>query len=155
MSNPNSSSTNTGTSPMEIIQDTTATQPLNQYGMDGTVPVGESWGSWIQSNDDIEIRMMVPITTTSKQCQIQFRKNSIKVVVHNQTILEGTTYDPIDVDDCTYTLQDIKNQSSTIYFTMYIHVRPVSTLPIVIHNSRCCCSFDTDVSLLELLLVLL
>lgn len=113
MSNPNSSNNNTGTSPMEIIQDTTATQPLKQYGMDGTAPVVESWGSWIQSNDDIEIRIMVPITTTSKQCQIQFRKNSIKVVVHNHTILEGTTYDPIDVDDCTYTLQDIKNQSSS------------------------------------------
>ena len=39
--------------------------------------------------------------------------NSVKVEVHNETILEGMTYDPIDIDDCTYTLQNVKNQSST------------------------------------------
>jgi CS domain len=113
MSNPNSSgstNSNNGTSPMEILQDTTSTQPLNNYGMDGVEPVLESWGTWIQSNDDIEIRMLVPITTTSKQCQIQFHKNSLKVVVNQETILEGTTYDPIAIDECTYTLQDIKNK---------------------------------------------
>jgi hypothetical protein len=96
---------------MEIIQDssTASTKPLNSYGMDGIEPVLESWGTWTQSNDDVELRILVPITTTSKQCQIQFRKNSIKVVVHQETILEGTTYDPIAVDECTYTLEDIQN----------------------------------------------
>lgn len=113
MSNPNSSSGSTGTSPMEIIQDTSTPRPLNNYGMDGNEPVVESWGTWIQSNDDIEVRIFVPITTTSKQCQIQFHKNSLKVAVNNETILEGTTYDPIAIDECTYTLQDMdKNERS-------------------------------------------
>ena len=113
-SNPNQGrDENTGTSPMEILQDTTATTPLHPYGMDGVEPVLESWGTWVQSNEDMELRMLVPNTTTSKQCHIQFHKNSIKVVVNQETILEGTTYDPIVTDECTYTLQDItKNHQS-------------------------------------------
>ncbi len=109
MSNPNSSGGSTGTSPMEIIQDTSTPRPLNNYGMDGNDPVVEPWGTWIQSNDDIEMRILVPITTTSKQCKIQFHKNTLKVAVNNEAILEGTTYDPIAIDECTYTLQDMKN----------------------------------------------
>ena len=29
--------------------------------------------------------------------------------MNNETILEGTTYDPIAIDECTYTLQDMEN----------------------------------------------
>jgi CS domain len=98
---------NNNTTPMEVIQDTSSTtSALNMYGMDGSEPVLEEWGTWTQTNDEIEIKIALPIGTTSKQCDIQFHKNTIQVQINNTTIINGTTYDPISIDDSTYTIQD-------------------------------------------------
>jgi hypothetical protein len=107
ISNQKKSGTNSTNSPMEIIQDTsTTTSALNTYGMDGIDPVIESWGTWTQTNDEVELKIAIPVGTTSKQCQILFHKNTIKVSIHNNIIMDGTTYDPISIDDSTFTIQD-------------------------------------------------
>jgi CS domain len=119
ITNQSSSSSSNGSSnshrPMEIVNTSSNTTDtaIARYGMDGIEPVVEAWGTWIQSTDDVELKMMVPKHTTSKLCQIQFHTNRIKVVIHNTVRLEGTTYDPIAIDECTYTIQDADNVNTT------------------------------------------
>lgn len=76
------------------------------YGMNAVYPVVESWGSWTQTAEEVELKFAVTAGTKSKYCKVQFGRNSVKVVVAGQTLLQGTTFDPISLDESTFTLQD-------------------------------------------------
>jgi CS domain len=78
----------------------------NLFGMNGASPVMESWGSWTQSNDEVELKFAVAAGTKSKYCKVQFTRTALKVTVAGQTLVQGATFDPVSADDCTFTLQD-------------------------------------------------
>jgi CS domain len=92
---------------MQVI-DASAGQPsLSLYGSNGAPPVQETWGIWTQSDSEVELKFVVPSGTKAKYCKISFARTSVKVVVAGQTLLQGTTFDAIVVDDSTFTLQDV------------------------------------------------
>lgn len=76
------------------------------YGTNGAPPVVETWGTWTQTDEEVELRLLVASGTKAKYCKVNFGRTSLKVVVAGQTVLSGSTFDPVSVDDCTYTLED-------------------------------------------------
>ena len=67
--------------------------------------------SWTQSNDEVELKFVVPKETKTKNVKIKFGNKSIKVsltgIACEQEILcDGETWDQIDVEGSTFTLQD-------------------------------------------------
>jgi len=82
------------------------TTPDTSYGMNGVAPVHETWGTWTQTDDEVELKFAVPTGTKSKYCKVVFSRTSLKVSLTGQVLLQGTTFDPVVTDECTYTLQD-------------------------------------------------
>jgi hypothetical protein len=82
------------------------------YGSNGAPPVPETWGTWTQSESEVELKFSVPSGTKAKYCKISFGRTSLKVIVAGQTLLQGTTFDAIVVDDSTFTLQDDTSSSA-------------------------------------------
>eukprot|EP00532_Pseudo-nitzschia_australis_P006944 CAMPEP_0168166332 /NCGR_PEP_ID=MMETSP0139_2-20121125/1969_1 /TAXON_ID=44445 /ORGANISM="Pseudo-nitzschia australis, Strain 10249 10 AB" /LENGTH=364 /DNA_ID=CAMNT_0008083519 /DNA_START=68 /DNA_END=1159 /DNA_ORIENTATION=+ len=73
--------------------------------------------SWTQTNDEVELKFVVPKETKAKNVKIKFGLKSIKVSLtgvsgcdeKNDGLLllcDGETWDQIDVDGSTFTLQD-------------------------------------------------
>jgi hypothetical protein len=77
------------------------------YGMDGSPPVKESWGTWTQSADEVELKLTVPAGTSSKDCRITFKRSQLGVAVNKETQLEGALFSAIVPDECTYTMEDV------------------------------------------------
>lgn len=73
------------------------------FGQDGSF-VYEPWGSWSQTEDEIELRFVVETNVKAKYCKVNFARQRIKISVSGQTLVQGATFDPIVVDECTYTL---------------------------------------------------
>jgi hypothetical protein len=82
-----------------------ATETTDTFGTNGTC-VTESWGSWSQTKDEVELKLVVPQGTKSKDVKIHFQRTHLSIQVHGVELVEGTTFDPIIVDDCTYTIQN-------------------------------------------------
>jgi CS domain len=77
----------------------------SMFGMNGASVV-EPWGSWTQNRDEVELKFALQDPNVpSKQVKVNFARNHLKVTVVDQTVLEGTLFDNVHVDDCTYTLQ--------------------------------------------------
>jgi hypothetical protein len=95
-----------GAGGMQVINTGGGQSQQALYGMNGAAPVQESWGCWTQSEDEVEVKFSVADGTKAKYCKVAFGRTSLKVTVAGQTLLQGATFDPIVVDDCTYTLQD-------------------------------------------------
>lgn len=92
--------------PMQVIN-TSGTGSANfSFGMNGAPAVPEPWGSWTQTVDEVELKFAVAAGTKAKYCKVQFGCSSLKVSVAGQTLLQGTTFDPVSLDECTFTLQD-------------------------------------------------
>ena len=91
----------------------------SMFGMDGAPAVMEEWGSWTQTQDEIELK--VPLTEGSdggsvvkaKDCQVLFKRQSLKVVVGNVVRVEGTLFGSIVPDDCTYTIESSSSGGGT------------------------------------------
>lgn len=76
------------------------------FGMEGAPPVTEDWGSWTQSQDEVELKISIPAGIKSKECQVVFKRQSIKVAVAKEVKLDGALFGPVVPDDCTYTLEN-------------------------------------------------
>lgn len=76
------------------------------FGLNGAPPVQDSWGSWTQTDDEVELKFGVAQGTKTKYCKVIFGQTSLKVAVAGQTLLQGQTFDPVVADECTFTLQD-------------------------------------------------
>jgi len=74
--------------------------------MNGAPPVQEPWGTWTQTDDEVELKFAVAAGTKAKYCKVAFARTCLKVMVAGQVLLQGTTFDPVATDECTYTLQD-------------------------------------------------
>lgn len=82
------------------------TDPSLLYGLNGAPAMKEAWGSWTQTEEDVEAKFPVPEGTKGRQCRVEFSRNHLRVTVDGKMLLEGATFDPVCVDDCTFTLQD-------------------------------------------------
>jgi hypothetical protein len=102
----NNGSSTASSNNVQIINGSASGSDGNLFGMNGASPVMESWGSWTQTNDEVELKFSVVAGTKSKYCKVQFARTTLKVTVAGQTLVQGTTFDPVSVDDCTFTLQD-------------------------------------------------
>jgi hypothetical protein len=80
--------------------------PPPLLGMNGAPPVIEEWGSWTQTDEDVEIKFMVAEHVKAKDCKITFGRNTLKVVVNDDTLLQGTLFDPTEADEGTFTIQN-------------------------------------------------
>lgn len=79
------------------------------YGMDGSPPVSESWGSWTQTSDEVEMKLSVPSTTESKDCKITFKRDRLVVALQGgkEVLVEGNLFGSVTPDECTYTIEDV------------------------------------------------
>lgn len=91
--------------------------PDDLFGLNG-VPVTESWGTWTQSDEDVELKLAVDSNVTAKQVQITFSRQSVSVIVSGQTLLHGKPFDAIQADDSTYTLQGSTPESRELCVTL-------------------------------------
>ena len=78
----------------------------SNFGRNGAPPVIETWGTWTQTDEDVELRLSVAAGTKAKYCKVSFSRTSLKVAVAGQVLLQGTLFDPVVADECTYTLED-------------------------------------------------
>lgn len=74
------------------------------YGQN-QVPVLESWGQWTQEEEEVEVHIPVDIGVTTKDCQVKWKRNHVTVHVGGEERLSGSTFDPIDTDESTFTFQ--------------------------------------------------
>lgn len=81
-------------------------QQSSNYGMNGSSPMMESWGSWTQTSEEVELKLIVPLSTKGKDCKIRFSRNSLTIHVGPEERVAGALFDPVDADECTFTLQD-------------------------------------------------
>lgn len=78
------------------------------YGLDGAPPVVQDWGTWTQTNEEVELVLPhLPPGTKAKDVQVQFARNHLSVTTpHHGTLwTKAPLYDPIEVDESTFTLQ--------------------------------------------------
>jgi hypothetical protein len=87
------------------------TGTLSQMGYQPTPEQQADGYKWEQTNDQVELKFVVPAGTKAKQCQVKFQRSSLRVQVHGEMLAEGSTGGNCVVDDCTYTLQEEGNAS--------------------------------------------
>ncbi|KAL3934409.1 MAG: hypothetical protein SGBAC_009871 [Bacillariaceae sp.] len=90
----------------------------SMYGMDGASAVEESWGSWTQTGDEVEMKLVVPSGTRSKDCKITFKRNQLSLAVHGETKVSGVLFASIVPDDCTFTMEDAKDGTKDLCVTL-------------------------------------
>ncbi len=67
--------------------------------------------SWTQTDDEVELKFVVPKETKSKNVKVKFGNRSVKVSLmgipcEQEVLCDGETWDQIDVDGSTFTLQN-------------------------------------------------
>jgi CS domain len=93
-----------GKAPPAIISDPSMNN-VNSYGMNGGSAVQESWGCWTQTNDEMEVKLSIAEAVKAKDCKVVFGRNKLSVSIAGNVQFEGTLFDPIEVDESTYTIQ--------------------------------------------------
>jgi hypothetical protein len=101
--------------PPAIISDPSLNpNAVSTYGMNGGEAVQESWGGqWTQTGEEVEVRIAIDHDVTAKQCQVKFGRTKLKVTIANVVRCEGILFDPIDVDESTYTIQTTEEEKTT------------------------------------------
>lgn len=95
-----------GKAPPAVISDPNMDpNNANKYGMGGSSAVKELWGCWTQTDEDLEVKLPLPDNVKAKDCSITFGRNKLKASIAGKVQFEGDLFDPIDVDESTYTIQ--------------------------------------------------
>lgn len=112
-----------GKAPPQIVAPPSSNTGM--YGMDGASPVSESWGSWTQSSDEVELKLSVPSATKAKDCKITFKRNQLVVAVPGsdggstvEPKIEGDLFGAVVPDDCTYTLENVSGDTRELCVTL-------------------------------------
>jgi hypothetical protein len=89
------------------LMDTSGGAQANSlFGSNGAPPVVEAWGSWTQTKEEVELKFAVAPGTKAKYCKINFGRTTLKVTVAGKVLLQGAAFNPIALDESTFTLQD-------------------------------------------------
>lgn len=93
---------------MQIMDGSASAQQQadTSFGYNGASPVREAWGTWTQTNEEVELKIAVALGTKAKYCKVGFCRTNLKVTVSGTVLIQGTTFDPIVADESTFTLQD-------------------------------------------------
>ena len=78
----------------------------------------ENGFTWSQTDDEVELKFSVASGTKAKYVKIKFQRNSLKIAVAGQVLLEGETWGNIVVDECTYTIQDDGSKGRELCVTL-------------------------------------
>ena len=73
--------------------------------MEGTETEADGY-RWSQTEEEVELKFAVASGTKAKYVKVSFARRSVKVTVAGQTLIRGTPGGDVDVEGCTYTLQD-------------------------------------------------
>ena len=95
--------------PATVIQAGDQDASQNAYGQNNHA-VQESWGKWAQANEEIEVMLPVEGTIKTKDCKVVLKRNQVSVQVGGMEQLAGSTFDPIDTDESTFTFQTENDQ---------------------------------------------
>ncbi|CCU98684.1 unnamed protein product [Malassezia sympodialis ATCC 42132] len=60
--------------------------------------------AWGQKLDHVEMSFPVPPGTRARQVQVTLKRTYLSVLVHNNVVVEGTLYRPIQLDGSTWTI---------------------------------------------------
>ncbi|XP_067663555.1 nudC domain-containing protein 2-like [Haliotis asinina] len=74
----------------------------------GVIACKTPWGQWWQTIEEVFIEVDVPKDTKSKEIKCEIKPNSIRVVVKENTILDGSLFETVKADDSLWTLEDRK-----------------------------------------------
>jgi len=62
--------------------------------------------TWIQTDDEVELKFSLPPGTKAKYVKVKFSSKALKITAAGQTLCDGDLWSSIKVDECTYTVQD-------------------------------------------------
>ncbi|KAL3821716.1 hypothetical protein ACHAXA_008452 [Cyclostephanos tholiformis] len=62
--------------------------------------------TWSQNDEEVELRFPISVGTKAKYVKINFGTNKLRVVVAGQTLASGSLGGTVEVDDCTFTIED-------------------------------------------------
>jgi len=80
-------------------------------GEDGVDQVEKEGYSWIQTEDEVEVKLPVDKNTTSKDVKVTFHSKSLIVNVRGQDVgINIKLYMKIDADESTWTLDTLKSE---------------------------------------------
>ena len=68
--------------------------------------------SWIQTSEDVEVKIpLEPLfdEVTKHDIQISIQYNFLKVIIKDKTIMNDFTYDALDTEECTWTVESLKD----------------------------------------------
>ena len=70
--------------------------------------------SWIQTSEDVEVKIpLEPLfdEVTKHDIQISIQYNFLKVIIKDKTIMNDFTYDALDTEECTWTVESLKDDN--------------------------------------------
>jgi hypothetical protein len=80
---------------------------------------GEGDGyTWSQNDEEVELRFPVAAGTKAKYVKVTFAKTSLKVIVAGQTLVNGELGGNAEVEDSTYTIEDVKHKGKELCVTI-------------------------------------
>lgn len=91
------------------------TNGANNSGFDK----GEGDGyKWSQNDEEVELRFPVAAGTKAKYVKINFARTTLKVIVAGQTLVNGELGGNAEVEDSTWTIEDIKHKGKELCVTI-------------------------------------
>ncbi len=91
----------------------------NGGGNNGGFDNGEGDGyKWSQNDEEVELRFPVAAGTKAKYVKINFARTSLKVIVAGQTLVNGELGGNAEVEDSTWTIEDIKHKGKELCVTI-------------------------------------
>lgn len=80
----------------------------------GFVPCATPWGRWWQTVSEVHIEVDLPAGTKGSACKVILKTSHLKVIVLNETIMDGNLYSHVILDDLVWTVEDRKK----LYITL-------------------------------------
>ena len=92
---------------------------LTNGGSNNGFDYGEGDGyTWSQNDEEVELRFPVAAGTKAKYVKVNFARTTLKVIVAGQTLANGELGGNADVEDSTYTIEDIKHKGKELCVTI-------------------------------------
>lgn len=97
---------------------------------------GEGDGyTWSQNDEEVELRFPVAAGTKAKYVKVNFARTTLKVIVAGQTLISGELGGNADVEDSTYTIEDIKHKGKELCVTI-CKKEEGRTWPFILNHRR-------------------
>ena len=89
-------------------------QNIQQPAIAGTEgPKDEGCYSWTQTEEELEVKVELPLETNSKSIKVNFRANELQITCMDISLTLGL-FERVDVDGCTWTLESNGTSKSLV-----------------------------------------